>query len=144
MICIQGKSIQMQGASPGAFVTIKMDHHADSHAFGIIQVKKSGRARIATIARILSTGGRKGDWWIPSDQYVLKYPADKHANIPPELEIIRQAILLGIYNDAARATIQGVHQAITESISSCRKSKCGWLHWRKLQNRAMWMHQEEL
>ena len=42
-------------------------------------------------------------------------------------DVTCQAILLGEYNDnnAAVTTIQGVHQAITESISPCRKSKCG-------------------
>jgi hypothetical protein len=74
MICIQGKSIQKQGASLGAVVVVKVDHHMVSHTIGIVgtiyQMKKSGRRRIATIAGILSLASRRGDWWIPLDQEV--------------------------------------------------------------------------
>jgi hypothetical protein len=87
-------------------------------------MKPSGGAKIATVVGILSSGSKLGKWWIPSDQYVLKAQADKEANIPHKLEIIHAAILLGEYNDnnAAVTTIQAAHQAITQSVSPCRKS----------------------
>jgi hypothetical protein len=131
MICTQGKSIEKQGVSPGAVVVVQVDYRAVSHAIGIVgviyQIKPSGRAQIATVMGILSSGPRLGKWWIPSDHYVLKARAGKEANIPHKLEIICAAILSGEYNNnnAAVNTIQAVHQAITQSISPCWKSKCG-------------------
>jgi hypothetical protein len=134
MICQQGKEIKNQGGSPGAVVVVQVDYRAISHAIGIVgviyQIAGTGGARIATVAGLLSTGSKKAKWWIPSDKYVIKYRANKVANIAPELEIIRQSILSGEYNDktAKRCTIQKAHQVITEAISPCRKSKCNCAH----------------
>ena len=71
-------------------VTVNCDYHAVSqHAIRIVdfiyKVSKFGGARIATIAGILSTGTRKTRWWIPTDQYALKYGANEVANITPDL-----------------------------------------------------------
>ncbi len=134
MIHQQGNDIANQGESPGAVVVVQVDYRAVSHAIGIvgviIQIASSGGARIATVTGLLSTGSKKANWWIPSDKYVIKYCANKVANIAPELEIIRQSILSGEYNDksATRCTIQEAHQVITEAISPCRKSKCTCAH----------------
>ncbi len=87
----------------------------------------------------------KGVWWIPLDQYTLKYHAHKIANIPAELEIICQSILQGKYNEinAPVTTIQGAHQAINQSISPCRKSKCSCAGG-NCKRGVLWMYQEEL
>ncbi len=70
-----------------------------SHAIGIVgvifQIASSGGAWIATLAGLLSTGSKKANRWIPADKYVIKYRANKVANIAPELEIIQQLILSG-------------------------------------------------
>ncbi len=131
MIKTQGKEIANKGAAPGAVVTVQCDYHAVSHSIGIVgviyEVSKFGGARIATIAGMLSTGTRKGPWWIPADQYILRYGANKEANITQQLTQIREAILVGTYNvndSAPKCTIQQVHQQITQAISPCRKSKC--------------------
>ncbi len=103
-------------------MVIQVDYQAVSHAIGIVgviyQIASTGGAWIATVAGLLSTGSKKAKWWIPSDKYVIKYWANKVANIAPELEFIRQSILSGEYNDktAKRCTIQEVHQVITETI----------------------------
>jgi hypothetical protein len=130
MICQQGKDIEHQGGTPGAVVVIQVDYRGVNHAIGIVgvmyQIASTGGAQIATVAGLLSTGSKKTDWWIPSNKYVIKYCTNKIANFSPELEIIRQSILSGEYNDnnTARCTIQEAHQVITEAISRCRKSKC--------------------
>jgi hypothetical protein len=130
MICQQGKDIENQGGTPGAVVVVQVDYRVVSHDIEIVgvmyQIASTGGARIATVARLLSTGSKKANWWIPSNKYVIKYCANKIANISPELEIIQQSILSGEYNDnnTARCTIQEAHQVITEAISLCRKSKC--------------------
>jgi hypothetical protein len=130
MIHQQGKDIANQGGSPGAVVVVQVDYQAVSHAIGIVgviyQIASSGGARIGTVAGLLSTGSKKANWWIPSNKYVIKYCANNIANISPELEIIRQSILTGEYNEnnAKRCTIQEAHQVLTEAISPCRKSKC--------------------
>jgi len=131
MVKAQGKYIAKEGGGPGAIVTVKPDYRAVSHNIGIVGVmydmKSTGGARIVTIAGMLSSGPRKGNWWIPSDQYTVNYTPNEVANIPPQLEEIRQAILSGDYNknnDARRCTIQEAHQIITQAISPCRKGKC--------------------
>ncbi len=111
-------------------VVVQVDYRAVSHAIGIVgvifQIASSGGARIATLAGLLSTGSKKANWWIPANKYVIKYRTNEVANIAPELEIIRQSILSGEYNDqsAKRCTIQEAHQVITEAVCPCRKSKC--------------------
>ncbi len=130
MIHQQGKDIENQGGSPGAVVVVQVDYRAFNHAIGIVgvihQIASTGGARIVTVAGQLSTGSKKANWWIPSNKYVIKYHTNKIAYISPELEIIQQSILSGEFNDnnAARCTIQEVHQVIPEAISLCRKSKC--------------------
>jgi hypothetical protein len=89
MIKMQCKDIVKKGAAPGAVVTVQCDYHAVSHSIGIVsviyEVSKFGSARIATIAGILSSGSKKGPWWIPSDQNALRYGANEDANITPQL-----------------------------------------------------------
>jgi hypothetical protein len=132
MIKTQGKDIVNKGAAPGAVVTVHCDYRAVSHSIRIVGViyKMStyGGARIATIAGILSTGTRKGPWWIPADQYIMRYGANKEANITLKLTQIRESILAGTYdvNDSApKCTIQQAHQETIQAVSPCRKSKCG-------------------
>lgn len=132
MMRTQGKDVENQGGGTGAVVTVKPDYRAVSHNIGIVgviyEMKSTGGARIATVAGMLSSGTTKGNWWIPSDQYVVNYKPHEVANIPPKLEEIRQAILSGEYNknnDATKCTIQEAHQVITQAISPCRKAKCG-------------------
>ena len=128
----QGKDVENQGGGAGAVVTVKPDYCAVSHNIGIVGViykmKSTGGARVATVAGMLSSGTKKDNWWIPSDQYVVNYKPHEVANIPPKLEEIQQAILSGEYNknnNAQKCTIQEAHQVITQAISPCRKSKCG-------------------
>jgi hypothetical protein len=89
----------------------------------IYQISNIGGTWITTVAGLLSSRSKKGNWWIPSNKYVIKYRANKLANIAPKLEIIQQSILSGEdnNNNAARCTIQEAHQVITEAVSSCRK-----------------------
>jgi hypothetical protein len=131
MIKMQGKDIAKKGAAPGAVVTVQCGYRVISHSIVIVgviyKVSKFGGARIATITGILSSGSKKGPWWIPSDQYALRYGANEGANIIPQLTEIRVAILVGTYNinnSAPKCTIQAAHQQITQAISPCRKSKC--------------------
>jgi hypothetical protein len=75
MIKMQGKDITDKGAAPGAVVTVKCDYQAVSFAIGIVgviyEVSTFEGTRIATIAGILSSGQRKGPWWILADQYAI-------------------------------------------------------------------------
>jgi hypothetical protein len=122
--------MKIQGATPSAAVVVKVDYCAVRDAIGtvgiIYKIASGGGAWIATVRQILSNGPRRGHWWIPADQYVVKFGAKELVNINLKLEIIRQAIIFGEYNDknCAKCTILKVHQAITNSISPCRKSKC--------------------
>ncbi len=128
---LQGKDIAKKGAALGAVVTVQCHYTAVSHAIGIIgityQMNSLGGARVATVAGILLSGNQKAQWWIPSDQYALKYGANKAANIAPKLMDIREEILAGTYNvknSAPKCTIQQAHQVITKATSPCKVSKC--------------------
>jgi hypothetical protein len=132
MIKMQGTDVANKGAAPGAVVTVKCDYRAVSFAVGIVgiiyETSKFGGARIATVPGLISSGQKKGVWWIPADQYSLKYGASEEANITGPLQQIREAILAGTYNineSAQKCTIQVAHQQILQSVSPCRKSKCG-------------------
>jgi hypothetical protein len=76
MIKMQGTDIANKGGAPGAVVTVKCDYRAVSFAIGIVgivyEVSRFGGARIATVPGLLSSGQKKGVWWIPADQYSLK------------------------------------------------------------------------
>jgi hypothetical protein len=90
----------------------------------IYELSKYGGARVATVAGILSCGQKETKWWIPSDQYVVKYcVSHKEPNIPLELKSIRDAIICGSYNEnnnAPTCTIQEAHKVITNATSPCR------------------------
>ncbi len=109
MMKLQGKDIATKGAAPGAVVTVQCDYRMVSHSIGIVgvifKVSKYGSARIATIAGILLSGQKKGPWWIPSDQYAIRYGANEDANITPQLMEIHIAILGGTYNPNNSAPI---------------------------------------
>ncbi len=53
-------------------VVVQVDYGAVSHAIGIVgvtviyQISNFGGARIATVTGLLSSGSKKGNWWIPS------------------------------------------------------------------------------
>ncbi len=89
MIKTQGKDIANKEAAPGAVVNVQCSYRTVSHFIRIVgvvyEVSKFGGARIATIAGIFSSGSRKGPWWIPADQYAMRYSANKEANITPLL-----------------------------------------------------------
>jgi hypothetical protein len=111
--------MKLQGATPSAVLVVKVDYPAISHTIGIVgivdKIAYGSGAQIATKRGSLSNGPRRGQWWIPADQYVIKFGAKELANINPKLKIICQAIISGEYNDenAAKCTIQEAHQAIT-------------------------------
>ncbi len=125
MMRTQGNDVENQGGGAGAVATVKPDYHVVSHNIEIVgviyEMKSTGIARVATVAGMLSSGTKKGNWWILSDQYVVNYKPHEVANIPPKLEEIRQAILSGEYNKNNNAK----NQVITQAISPCRKSKTG-------------------
>ena len=128
----QGQHVAASGAGPGAIVTVKVDHRSVSHAIGIVgiiyKIGPAGGARVATEYGLLSAGSKLGVWYIAADQYKVQYTANSEANITPELRGVRNAILGGTYNfnnSAAKITIQQAQQYVTQSISPCKKSKCG-------------------
>ncbi len=88
MIKMQGKDIVSKGAAPGAVITVQCDYRTVSHSIRIVgviyEMSTFGSAKVAMIAGILSTGTRKGPWWIPADQYIMRYGANEEANITPQ------------------------------------------------------------
>jgi hypothetical protein len=78
MICVQGKDIENQERSPDAVVVVQVDYPRVSHAIGIVSVMyQISIFGGAYITGLLSSGSKKGNWWIPSNKYVIKYSANK-------------------------------------------------------------------
>ena len=133
MVATRSKDVEKKGVGIGAVVTVIPDHRAVSHSVGIVgivyKMKESGGAQVATVVGLLVQSGKK-DWWIPDDQYILRYPPHVDAPIPVDLQEIRESILEGTYNTAAKAkrcTIQEVHKVITNQVSPQKMGKCSCL-----------------
>ena len=130
MIKTRSKDVEKKVGGVGAVVTVIPDHRAVSHSVGIVgivyKMKPSGGAQVATTVGLLAQAGKK-DWWIPDDQYLVRYKPDIDAPIPPELQKIRELIRLGLYNTSTkvkRCTIQEVHKTITDQVSPQKMGKC--------------------
>jgi hypothetical protein len=130
MVATRSKDVEKNGGGIGAVVTVIPDHRAVSHSVGIVgivyKMKESGGAQVATVVGLLVQSGKK-DWWIPDDQYILRYPPHVDAPIPVNLQEIRESILDGTYNTATKAkrcTIQEVHKVITNQVSPQKMGKC--------------------
>jgi hypothetical protein len=133
MVATRSKAIEKHGGGVGAVVTVIPDHRAVSHSVGIVgivyKIKQSGGAQVATSVGLLVQSGKK-DWWIPDDQYILRYPPHVDAPIPVDLQEIRQSIFDGSYNTATpakRCTIQEVHKVVTNQVSPQKMGKCSCL-----------------
>ena len=130
MVATRSKDIQMKGVGIGAVVTVIPDHRAVSHSVGIVgivyKLKESGGAQVATVAGLLAQSGKK-DWWIPDDQYIVRYAPNVDGPIPIELQEIRDAIRGGTYDTAKkekRCTIQEAHKVVTDQVSPQKMGKC--------------------
>ncbi len=141
MVRTRGDDIKKKGAGLGAVVTVIPNPRAVSHSVGIVGIiyrrKSMGGAQVATSAGLLVQSSKK-DFWIPDDQYVVRYKPDEDAAIPPELQKIRESINDGTYNTTnkvKRSTIQEVHKLLTDQVSPqkmgkyyCLKGKCNPKH----------------
>jgi hypothetical protein len=83
----QEKSMKLQGATPSAVVIVKVDYCTIRGAIEIVgiiyKIANGSGARIATVKQILSNRPRRGHWWIPADQYMVKFGAK-------ELAVVKQ------------------------------------------------------
>jgi len=123
MIKMQGTDIVNKGGAPGAVVTVKCDYRVVSFAIGIVgifyEVSKYGGARIATVAGLLSSGQRKGVWYIPAGQYAIKYGASEDTNITAPLKPTHKEILVGTYN-----INESAHKCLIQDLDSrCAPTK---------------------
>ena len=133
MITTRSKEIKKIGGGVGAVVTVVPDPRAVIHSIGIVgiiyKMKASGGAQVATAVGLLAQSGKK-DWWIPDDQYILRYKPNKDAPIAVEIQKIRESILDGTYNTSNKSkqcTIQEVHKVITNQVSPQKMGKCSCL-----------------
>jgi hypothetical protein len=133
MVLTRSNDVEKKGGGIGAVVTVVPDHRAVSHSVGIVgiiyKMKDSGGAQVATVVGLLVQSGKK-DWWIPDDQYIVRYPPHMDAAISIDLRKIRESILDGTYNTAKKAkrcTIQEAHKVITNQVSPQKMGKCACL-----------------
>jgi hypothetical protein len=130
MVRTRGDDIKKKGAGLGAVVTVFPDPRAVSHSVGIVgiiyRMKIMGGAQVATSTGLLVQSSKK-DFWIPNDQYVVRYKPDEVTAIPPKLQKIRKSINDSTYNTSnkvKRSTIQEVHKLLTDQVSPQKMGKC--------------------
>jgi len=84
MVATRSKDIEKRGLGIGAVVTVIPDPRSVSHSVGIVGIvykcKESGGAQVVTVPGLLVQSGKK-DWWIPDDQYILRYLPHEEASI---------------------------------------------------------------
>ncbi len=105
MVTTRSKEIEKIGGGVGAVITVVPDLRAVSHSIGIVgiiyKMKASGGAQVLNAVSLLAQSGKK-DWWIPDDQYILRYKPHEDAPIAVELQKIRESILDGTYNTSKK------------------------------------------
>jgi hypothetical protein len=133
MVFTRSNDVEKKGGGVGAVVTVIPDPRAVSHSVGVVgiiyKMKDSGGAQVATAVGLLVQSGKK-DWWIPDDQYIVRYPPHVDAPILVNLQKLRESILDRTYNTATKAkrcTIREVHKVITNQVSPQKMGKCSCL-----------------
>jgi hypothetical protein len=133
MVSTRFNDVVKKGGGVGAVVTVVPDHRAVSHSIGIVgiiyKMKDLRGAQVATVVGLLVQSGKK-DWWIPDDQYIVRYLPHMDVAISIDLQKIRKSILDGTYNTAKKAkrcTIQDAQKVIMNQVSPQKMGKCACL-----------------
>ena len=133
-----GQAAILNGAAPGAVVTLKVDYRTHSHAQGLIgivfDVKPTGGVKVCCEHGIITHSGGPGVYWVPVDRYVVRAKADEYIPLTDELYMIRCMVLEGRFQERTAPTISyaKLHAEMIGATSpvkqtqgcKCKKGKC--------------------
>jgi hypothetical protein len=134
-----GQAAILNGAAPGAVVTLKVDYRTHSHAQGLIgvvfDVKPTGGIKVCCDHGIITHSGGPGVYWVHVDKYVVRAKPDEHIPLTDELYTVRCMVLEGRFREKSVPTISyaKLHQFMISASSpvkkapgcKCKKGKCG-------------------
>lgn len=126
----RGDFLVDKGLGKGALVTLQVDYRTHSHASGLVAVvfksNATGAALVCCEHGVITHDGSKLDYWVPSDRFVLFAGADQEANIPEQLQWVRDSVLKGKYNyeSQPRISFSKYHERVIGASSPCKRGKC--------------------
>ena len=126
----RGDALIADGLGPGAVLTLKVDYRTHSHAAGLVVIvyksNDTGAALVCCENGVITHDGSAGDYWVPSDKFVVNAGSKETAVIPPKLQLLRDAILKGEYDyqRQPRISYSKRHADVTGAISPCKKAIC--------------------
>lgn len=126
----RGDTLIADGLGPGAVLTLKVDYRTHSHAAGLVVIvyksNDTGAALVCCENGVITHDGSAGDYWVPSDRFVVNAGYKETAVIPPKLQLLRDAILKGEYDyqSQPRISYSKRHADITGASSPCKKAIC--------------------
>ena len=87
---------------------------------------ETGSALVCCESGVVTHDGSKGDYWVPSDKFVVNAGAGELAAIPKSLQDIRDAVVDGTYNYGAqpRISYSKLHAKVIGASSPCKRAMC--------------------
>jgi hypothetical protein len=126
----RGDCLVAAGLGMGAVLTLKVDYRTHAHAEGLVvivyKLNETSSALVCCESGVVTHDGSKGDYWVPSDKFVVSAGAGELAAIPKSLQNIRDAVVDGTYDYGAqlRISYSKLHAKIIGASSPCKRAMC--------------------
>lgn len=127
----RGDQLAADGLAVGAVVTLKVDYRTHSHAQGLVAIvykcTETGSACVCCESGVLTHDGSQGDYYVPSDKFVISAGAGESAVLPVKLQEVRDDIMRGVYeyDKQPRISYAKFHQECIGAVSPCKRFICG-------------------
>ena len=126
----RGECLVAEGLGVGAVLTLKVDYRTHSHAEGLVVIvyksNEYGSALVCCESGVITHDGSKGDYWVPSDKFVVNAGVGELAAIPKSLQTVRDAVVNGTYDyeKQPRMSYSKYHAEVTGATSPCKRAVC--------------------
>jgi len=125
-----GKAALEAGAEPGAVVTLHVDYRTHSHAQGLIAIvydvnKNTGGILVCCEHGVITHSGKKANYWVPTDKYVVVAKKDEYIPLTAALERVRNLVLRGEFEDKTcpRISYAKLHESCIGATSPIKRTK---------------------
>lgn len=126
----RGEVLIADGLGTGAVLGLKVDYRTHSHASGLVAIvykaNDTGAALVCCEHGVITHDGTKGDYWVPSDKFVILAGYDDIAVLTPELQKLRDDVINGVYDYKLqpRISYSKYHERVIGASSPCKRSVC--------------------
>ena len=126
----RGDCLVAAGLGTGAVLTLKVDYRTHAHAEGLVVIvyksNETGSALVCCESGVVTHDGSKGDYWVPSDKFVVSAGVGELAAIPQSLQNIRDAVVNSTYDYGAqpRISYSKLHAKLIGASSPCKRAMC--------------------